>query len=80
MDIPFVTTVSDLIFDLQWCGVMKDEDLKTEEIEVSHTPGGSGEVDRGDGRRESVDDTVLEYTLKYINLTDSVIMCQVRLR
>ena len=28
---------------------MKDEDLKIEEIEVSHTLGGSGEVTRKEG-------------------------------
>jgi hypothetical protein len=59
---------------------MKDENLRSEEIEGSHTPGGSGEVERGEGRREGVDATVLSYTLKYINPTESVIMCQVRLR
>ena len=58
---------------------MKDEDLRPEEIEGSHTPGGSWEVDRVEGRRQGVDATVLSYTLKYINPTESVIMCQVRL-
>ena len=31
---------------------MKDEESKVEEIEVSHTLGGSGEVSRGEGREE----------------------------
>ncbi len=28
---------------------MKDEEIKLESIEVSHTPGGSVEVNRGEG-------------------------------
>ena len=34
---------------------MKDEEIKFEEIEVSHTLGGSGEVGRGEGRGNCVD-------------------------
>ena len=33
-------------------GVMKDEELKLEDIEASHTLGGAGEVSRGEGRGE----------------------------
>jgi hypothetical protein len=36
-------------------GVMKDEEKKFEEIEVSHTLGGAGEVGRGEGRGKRVD-------------------------
>ena len=43
---------------------MKDEDLKLEEIEVSLTLGGSGEVDKGEGRGEGVNATLMSYTLK----------------
>jgi hypothetical protein len=32
-------------------GVMKDKELKLEEIEASHTLGGAGEVSRGRGER-----------------------------
>jgi hypothetical protein len=39
-------------------GVMKGEEIKFEEIEVSHTLGGVG------------DDTFLSYTLRYVSLTD----------
>ena len=38
---------------------MKDEELKFEEIEASHTLGGSGGVARGEGREEGVDATLL---------------------
>ena len=51
-------------------GVMKDEDLKFEEIEDSLKLGGVGEVTRGEGTGEGVDTTLLSYTLKYISLTD----------
>ena len=34
---------------------MKDDELKLEEIEVSHTLGGAGEVVRGEGSGEGVD-------------------------
>ena len=42
---------------------MKDEELKLEEIEASHTIGGAVEVGRGEGRGEGVDDTLLLNTL-----------------
>jgi hypothetical protein len=35
--------------------------------------------DRGDGRGEGVDATLLSYTLRYINLADLGIICQVGL-
>jgi hypothetical protein len=44
---------------------MKDEELKIEEIEVSHTIGREGEVTRGEGRGpggEGVDVTVVIHT------------------
>ena len=50
---------------------MKDEELKLEEIESSHALGGSGEVVRGDGIDEGVDDTLLSNTLRDINLANS---------
>ena len=37
-------------------GVMKDKEIKFEEIETSHTLGGEGE-----GRGEGIDDTLLSY-------------------
>ena len=62
-------------------GVMKDEEIKLEEIEDSHTLGGSGEVVRGEVSvpREGVDATLLSDTLRYINLVVSDIICQVGL-
>ena len=43
---------------------MKDEELKFEEIEVSHTLGATEGVFRGGGRGEDVDSTLpLSYTL-----------------
>ena len=58
--------------EVEGVGVMKDEDLKFEEIESSHTIGGTrvGEVVRGEGRGAGVDSTLLSYTLKYIRLTE----------
>ena len=50
--------------------VMKEEELKVEEIEVSLTLGGVGEVVRGEGRGEVVDTTLMSYTLKYISLAN----------
>ena len=41
---------------------MKDEELKLEEIESSHTLGRVGDVTRGERRREDVDPTLLSYT------------------
>jgi hypothetical protein len=38
---------------------MNDEEVKPEEIEVSHTLGGAGGVVRGDGRGEGVDATLM---------------------
>ena len=61
-------------------GVMKDEELKFEEVESSHTLGGAGEVTRGEGRGEGIDASLLTYTLRYIILADFVIICQVGLR
>ena len=44
-------------------GVMKDEEVKFEELEDSHTLDGSGEVTRGDlGLGEGVDTTLMSYT------------------
>ena len=43
-------------------GVMKDEELKFEEVESSHTLGGAGEVTRGEGRGEGVDASLMTYT------------------
>ena len=37
------------------CYELEDEELKIEEIEVTHTLGGSGEVVRGEGSGEGVD-------------------------
>ena len=52
---------------------MKDEELKLEEIEVSHTRWSRGSR-QGRGERrglcKGVDTTLLSYTLTYINLTD----------
>ena len=48
---------------------MNDEELKLEEIEESHTLGGTGKVTRAEGRGEGVDDTLLSVTLSYNNLT-----------
>ena len=58
---------------------MKDEELKLEEIEVSLTLGGTEEVTRGEGRGEGVNASLLSLTLKYIILTDVVIICRVGL-
>ena len=44
---------------------MKDEEIKIEEIESSHTLGGAGSV------------TLLSYTLKYISLSYVGILCQI---
>jgi hypothetical protein len=49
---------------------MKDEVLKLEEIEVSHTLGGAGEVSRGEESEGGLDTTLLSDTIKYINLAD----------
>ena len=53
-------------------GVTKDEELNLEEIEVSHTLGGSGEVVRTEGSRrgEGVHVTLVYCTLQYISLPD----------
>ncbi len=59
---------------------MKDEELKLEEIQSSHTRDGSGEVVRGDGIGEGVDDTLMSNTLGDINFANSGITCQVGLR
>ena len=59
---------------------MKDEEMKLEEIEVSHTLGGAGEVVRGKGSGEGVDATLMSDTLRFINLADLGIICQVWLR
>ena len=48
--------------------MMKDEEIKFEEIEVSHTLSGEG-VSQGD-------DTLLSYTLIYISLMDVDKICQ----
>jgi len=56
---------------------MKDDELKLEEIESSHTLGGAWEVARGEGRGEGVDASLLAYKLRYINLADLGIICQV---
>jgi len=58
---------------------MKDEEVNLEEIQVSHTLGGLGEVVVTEGRGERrgchvVDVTLLSYTLEYISLTDVVII------
>jgi hypothetical protein len=45
-------------------GVMKDEDIKIEEIEVSHTLGGSGEVVRREGSGKGADGTLMSDTLR----------------
>jgi hypothetical protein len=58
---------------------MKDEELKLKEIEVSHRLDGSGEVVRREGRGEGINVTLLSYTIKYISLTDIVIIFQVGL-
>ena len=50
--------------------VVKDEELKIEEIETTHTLGRSGGVSRGEGKGEVVDPTLLSYTLRFINLTE----------
>ncbi len=44
---------------------MKDEEIKIEEIESSHTLGGPGSA------------TLLSYTLKYISLSYVGILCQI---
>ena len=53
---------------------MKDKELKLEEIEVLHTPGGAGEgrtvVCRGEGSGEGVDATLLSDTVRYINIAE----------
>ena len=49
-------------------------------MEDSHTLGGVGEVVRGEGSGEGVDATLLSDTLRYINLADVDITCQVVLR
>ncbi len=60
---------------------MKDKDLNLEENEISHTLGGSGEgdgpkvVSRGEGRGWGVDDPVISYTLRYINLGEVSTFC-----
>ena len=66
---------------------MKDEEVRLEEIEVSHTRwnGESRQLkvirgDSGEGRGEGVDDTLLSYTLEYISLVDVAIICQVGFR
>ena len=61
---------------------MKDEEVKFEEIESSHTLRGTGEVVRGEGRGDRVDDTVtlMSSTLRYMNLTEVGIIYQVLLR
>ena len=50
------------IVEVKGVGVMKDEEVKLEEIEVSHTLGGY----------RSVGVTLMSYTLKYVSLTDLV--------
>ncbi len=49
---------------------MKDEEIKFEETEDSHTRDAVGEVTMGGGRGEGVDGTLLSYTHRYINLTE----------
>jgi len=59
---------------------MKDEELKLEEIQSSHTRDGLGEVVRGNGIGEGVDDILMSNTLRDINFANSGIICQVGLR
>ncbi len=57
------------------------EDLKLEEIKDSHTLGGSGSEEVGDGEGTTSEVlSRLSYTLKYISLMDVVILCQVGFR
>ena len=58
---------------------MKDEELKLEEIEASHTQGEAGEVAKGQGNREGVDATLLFDKRNNINFADGGIICQVGL-